>query len=96
MVPSKHGVDAFGKLGGICLVNTTRVYPAVAQPVFLGLDCAEVELVVASLTTSSAVYDVFIRDFIAVMSPGVREYGIARNLIFSKLGQAEAGVMVEL
>ena len=78
------------------LYSATGVYPAVAQPVILGLNCAEAELVVASLATSNAIYDVFVRDFIAVMSLGVREYGVARNLIFSKLGQAEAGVIVEL
>jgi hypothetical protein len=60
LVPPKHRVDTFGKLGRICLVNTTGVYPAVAQPVILGLDCAETELVIASLATSSAVYDVFV------------------------------------
>ena len=95
-VPSKHRVDTFGKLNGICLVDTTGVDPAVAQRIILGLDCAEVELVVASLATPSTIYNVFVRNFIAVMSPGVREYGVARNLIFSELGQAEAGVIVEL
>ena len=65
--------------------NRCLLYPEVLQSVLIILGCAEMKLVVTSLTAAITIRDFFVGDLGAARSPDVRWYVVARNLISSNI-----------
>jgi hypothetical protein len=81
---------------GSTLLCATRVHPKVLQAVVRGLFSAEPDLIIASLALAGMVHQILEGELLATSSPGMRKYGIWRNVAVIKPSQAKLTVAVPL
>jgi hypothetical protein len=92
VIPSKHGVDGFGELFAARLVDTAGVYPEVLEAISGSLFPAESKFFVAFLVFPYAV-PYFLKPHFLI-SPKVRQDGIARQMPAEELFEAELVIVI--
>lgn len=95
LVPTKHGVERLGQFRIVGLINTTAVNPEMRIAISGRLRPAEVNLAMTKFVRTSAVGDILKSNLFFVLSPGMREDSIWRDVIKEIFGQGQPAVNLE-